>query len=40
MSKKFSNAKQDYFKSFLLWSQDLNVNLFGLQQDIRSDGVK
>ena len=28
------------FKSFLLWSQDLKVNLFGLQQDIRSDGVK
>ena len=24
----------------LLWSQDLKVNLFGLQQDIRSDGVK
>ena len=29
-----------FFKSFLLWSQDLKVNLFGLQQDIRSDGVK
>ena len=28
------------FKSFLLESQDLKVNLCGLQQDIRSDGVK
>ena len=28
------------FKSFLLGSQDLKVNLCGLQQDIRSDGVK
>ena len=28
------------FKSFLLLSQDLKVNLFGLQQDICSDGVK
>ena len=27
------------FKSFLLGSQDLKVNLCGLQQDIRSDGV-
>ena len=26
------------FKSFLLGSQDLKVNLCGLQQDIRSDG--
>ena len=30
----------DTFKSFLLESQDLKVNLCGLQQDIRSDGVK
>ena len=28
------------FKSFLLGSQDLKVNLCGLQQDIRSDGKK
>ena len=28
------------FKSFLLGSQDLKVNLCRLQQDIRSDGVK
>ena len=28
------------FKSFLLGSQDLKVNLYGLQQDICSDGVK
>ena len=28
------------FKSFLLVSRDLKVNLFGLQQDICSDGVK
>ena len=28
------------FKSFLLWSQDLKVNLCGLQQDIHSDSVK
>ena len=28
------------FKSFLLGSQDLKVNLCGLQQDIRSNGVK
>ena len=27
------------FKSFLRLSQDLKVNLFGLQQDIHSDGV-
>ena len=27
------------FKSFLQLSQDLKVNLFGLQQDIRSDSV-
>ena len=26
------------FKSFLLGSQDLKVNLCGLQQDIHSDG--
>ena len=26
------------FKSFLTGSQDLKVNLFGLQQDKRSDG--
>ena len=29
----------DCFKSFLQLSQDLKVNLFGLQQDIRSAGV-
>ena len=28
------------FKSFLLGSQDLKVNLCGLQQDICSDSVK
>ena len=28
------------FKSFLLGSQDLKVNLCGLQQDIHSDSVK
>ena len=28
------------FRSFLLGSQDLKVNLCGLQQDICSDGVK
>ena len=34
------NAFEAFFKSFLLGSQDLKVNLCGLQQDICSDGVK
>ena len=34
------NIARGDFKSFLLGSQDLKVNLCGLQQDIRSDGVK
>ena len=43
--KMFSNQfcpknEQLMFKSFLLVSRDLKVNLVGLQQDIRSDGVK
>ena len=31
-------GQEGQFKSFLLGSQDLKVNLCGLQQDIRSDG--
>ena len=31
-------SSNTFFKSFLLESQDLKVNLCGLQQDIRSDG--
>ena len=40
--KEYSCLNNNYhhFKSFLLWSQDLKVNLCGLQQDIRSDSVK
>ena len=34
------DASKLLFKSFLLGSQDLKVNLCGLQQDIHSDGVK
>ena len=34
---QFTTTEQG-FKSFLLGSQDLKVNLCGLQQDIRSDG--
>ena len=39
-SCKDLEALDAYFKSFLLGSQDLKVNLCGLQQDIHSDGVK
>ena len=35
-----AHSLEHAFKSFLLGSQDLKVNLCGLQQDIRSDGVK
>ena len=38
--KETVEVMKEIFKSFLLGSQDLKVNLCGLQQDIRSDGVK
>ena len=34
------SVSEALFKSFLLGSQDLKVNLCGLQQDIHSDSVK
>ena len=34
----FGAELEGHFKSFLLGSQDLKVNLCGLQQDIHSDG--
>ena len=37
---KCGATRRVMFKSFLLVSRDLKVNLFGLQQDIHSDSVK